>query len=289
MEKMDSQSQKRQKVSVVIGSGGIRALAALPLLEYLQSKNVQIDLLVGSGGGATLAALFAAGFPSNEIPQLMSKIFKGKLHEKIDFPSLFKILGLRSKPFTSPPAPYQSAPLHSCLQEIFKEKRIEELSIPLRIHTTTIPNCQSCSHSAGVVADCLYATNAQYPFLQPLLINGMWHGAGVSSAAIPLYTAVEENMDIIFVMGVRGDFDIKAEGLIEYVSNFFSRSCAVIQEDQITMAINMHQGEIVLFNVVFEKPVNLWDDNAADEILTAGRKTFEKRMEEIEDIIGLLT
>lgn len=288
MNQVDDQLKKRQKVSVAIGSGGMRALAALPLLEYLKSKDVQIDLLVGSGGGATLAALFAAGFSSTEIPPLMSKIFRKKLYETLDYSCLFKILGFRSKPFSSPPAPYKSTPLQSCLQDIFKEKRIEQLTTPLIIHTTSVPDSKPCSHRSGSLADCLCATNAIYPLLQPILIDDKWQGAGVSSSAIPIYTAVEEHMDVIFVVGVRGNFNIKAKGLIEYVSNFINRSNAIIQEDQITMSINMHQGEIVLLNVVFDQPINLWDGKAVNQVLAAGKKTLEMRLDEVDDIIGQL-
>ncbi len=282
------ETKPRPKVAVVLGSGGIRSLAALPVLEFLQTNKVPIDLIVGSGGGATLASLFAAGYSTHEIPQLMAQLFDHKLFDQMDYATSLKILGLRSAPFTSAPAPYQTHALKKQLAELFSDKRIEDLPYRLIIQATDMATGREVALSKGLLTDCVYASNVIYPFFPPIEIDNQWLAGGMFSAALPVITAVFQQMDIIFVVNANDELKMNADGLTEFVSNFLNRAFTNTQGRQTTLAISMHNGEMVMLNVAFEKTINLWDTHAVPEILAAGRKTFEKYAEEIKDLIANL-
>ncbi len=49
--------ERRPKVGVVIGSGGLKALSAIALFEFLNEAQIDIDLLVGCSGGGLMADL----------------------------------------------------------------------------------------------------------------------------------------------------------------------------------------------------------------------------------------
>jgi predicted acylesterase/phospholipase RssA len=49
-----SSVERRPKVGVVLGSGGIKPFSAIALFEFLDEMGIVVDLLVGcSGGGLT--------------------------------------------------------------------------------------------------------------------------------------------------------------------------------------------------------------------------------------------
>lgn len=277
------------KVGVVIGGGGIRALAALPMLDFLHLKKVPIDAIISTAGGAVLAALYAAGYSAEEIPQLMGEIFDRKLYDKFDYGMLLKIFGFTRQPFTSPPAPYKDTPLKKCLRGVFKEKRLETMPQRLFIQATDMGTGDAIALDKGLLSDCLYASNATYPFFPPIQLEERWLTSGLFTAALPLLTAVQQNLDLVFVIGFSDDISLSADNTIEYINNFFYRSCSSIQIRQTTLAISLHQGEAVLLNIGFEKSISLWDTHRIPEILAAGKKALAKHMDQIEEAINSLS
>ncbi len=282
--------KSRPKICIVIGSGGIRSLAALPILAHLQRKNVPIDLIIGSGGGATLAGLFAAGYPIQQIPKLMAKLFDPKVCKKLDYRQLAEILGLVSKTSNSPPAPFNNKMILSCLKGVFTEKRLENLPYHVIMQATEMSTGRSVSFEKGLIADCVYASNAMYPYFPPILIDDKWMAAGVHSAALPMSVAVHKRMDIILVVNVNDSLnEITADSLIDSSSSFFNRSSTHSQGREISLAISMHEGEALLMNVAFVKQINLWDIKYVDEIMQAGEKTLQNNVDEIDALTNLST
>lgn len=47
---------KKQKIGLVIGSGGIKALGIIPLFELLNEHHLEPDLLIGCSGGSVLSS-----------------------------------------------------------------------------------------------------------------------------------------------------------------------------------------------------------------------------------------
>lgn len=271
-------------LAVVLGAGGIRSLSALPLLEHLQKQKVAFDTLITTGGGAVLAALFSCGFSADEIPKLMSEIFDPRLYAKLDYPMVMKIFGLRTKPFTSPPAPYKNTALRGCLKDIFKDRRLEDLPHSVQISATDMATGSTVVLKKGLLADCLYASNTVYPFMGPIQQEGRWLAGGVFTEAIPIMTAVKQNIDVILVMSFNDERPIEANSFYEYVNTFFIRACTNTQARQTTLAISLHHGETVLLNVGFDKSISIWDNKCIPDILEAGRKTMARRIEEIDEV-----
>ena len=53
---------KRPRVALVLGSGGLKCAASLGLWRVLQRENIPIDMVVGCSGGSLFAASIALGF-----------------------------------------------------------------------------------------------------------------------------------------------------------------------------------------------------------------------------------
>jgi NTE family protein len=61
----------RPKIAVVIGGIGVRAVAAIPLFEFLDEVGIKADLLIGSSGGALMVAMRGAGYRTAEMRKLV--------------------------------------------------------------------------------------------------------------------------------------------------------------------------------------------------------------------------
>lgn len=280
--------EKRPSLAFVLGSGGIRSLAELPILQYVANKGIPIDVIFGSGGGAVLGALYACGYSFEEIPQLMASIFNRKLYQKVDLRTLLKILGLRRQPFRIPPAPYKADPILKEMKRIFGDRRLEDLPHKLKIQATDMATGSEITLSTGLVYEAVYVSNATYPFLPPLEIGGRCFASAVFTSAIPVIQAVQENHGIVIVISVNDTSPVTAKGLFENINTFFMRSCSSTQGEQAALAIDLHEGEVVLLNVKFSKSVNLWDKHAVTDILQYGHQLVTARKEEIDEVVDKL-
>lgn len=284
MDELLPQKQRRKKLGVVIGSGGIRSLAALPLLAHLRSKHILIDMIVGCGGGASLGALYGLGYDLGDIPALMQKMFNRNLMTRIDYPSLIKMLGVHLKPLSEPPALFKNDKLLKVYKEIFEDAQLEKCSPPLTIHASNLLTGMPVVLNSGPIAELVYASNSFYPFFRPIKWQQSWLSGGMFTAALPVITAVKANMDVILVIGVTDETQIPATGYVEYISSFLNRSATNIQSRQITLSISLHAGETVLMNIGFEKAINIWDTEALPQILLAGEATLVKFIDEIDHL-----
>ena len=85
----------RPKVGVVLGSGGIKALAGIPLFEFLRLADIKVDLLVGCSGGSIICGGIGAGFSPAEFRSLAIEILDRKLFERVDYRSILGIVSPR--------------------------------------------------------------------------------------------------------------------------------------------------------------------------------------------------
>lgn len=276
---------KKKKVGVVLGSGGIRALAALPFLEILQKIGVPIDLIVGSEGGAVMGALYSAGFPLEDIPRYMAEIYQRTSFGKINYYKLYKTLRAPLDPKDGPPGLLNNFPLKSRIEAIFKDIKIENLKTRTIIHATNMKNGSIVPLEEGSLTEAVYASNVVYPFLPPQFYKDQWLAGGMYTAVLPLMTAVNQQMDVIFAVSVNELEEVQQRGFIEHSCTLLNRTFASIQSPQVTLAISIHDGEIMMINVKFKKSIYLWDTHAIQDILEAGKTTVEKFAAEIDDIV----
>src|SRR5436190_16478281 len=83
--KLVPRSDARAKVGVVLGSGGIKAFAGIPLFEFLRQAEIEVDLLVGCSGGSVICGGMGAGFSPAEFRSLAFEMLDRKLFERMDY------------------------------------------------------------------------------------------------------------------------------------------------------------------------------------------------------------
>ena len=67
----DSKPKDRPSVALVLGGGGAKGFAEIPVLEMLEKMDIPIDIIVGTSFGSVVGGLYAAGY---SIPEIYSFI-----------------------------------------------------------------------------------------------------------------------------------------------------------------------------------------------------------------------
>ena len=173
------------RLRVVIGCGGIRPVATIPLIEFLDRQGVAIDEIIGCSGGGVVASLYGAGFDGRGIRATIAELLQRRLFTEFNATAPLTLLrGFgRGGPGTAMIRPYR---IQAMFRQVFGERRLEDLPRRLLLQATHFRQRSGVVLRQGPLADALYASTAAYPLLPPIRIDGQWLCDGAFSAPLPL-------------------------------------------------------------------------------------------------------
>lgn len=274
----------KKKIAVVLGGGGLKPYAALPLFTYLKEMNVEPDLLVGCSGGAIVASLIASGYSPGEILDN----FVPRIHKSLYKRNWRAILSFANLPFgkmdrTS--ALFDPDRLLNLLREFLGERKIEECTPRTIFQATDYLTGEGFSIEKGDLVTCVNASAALYPFFPPVQLGGKWLFDGGFSAPVPVLQTIKYGADIVIVVDFMEKIQPDPKGAYQtmmHISNLFAKT---IIAQQMALSIALHHSEIFYIKVNFERDISIWQTECIPEILEAGRLALEKSREELEFVL----
>ena len=284
--KNGSEKKNGPKIAVVIGSGGIKPMAAIPLFEFLDEAGIDIDLIVGCSGGAIVAGMRGIGYSSAEMKDLISQHLNKNLFSNVDYRTLLGIAKLPFGKFNKTSGILKPEKLKKVLHTIYKDKNIEDMKIKTLIQVTDVDTGEGVVLEKGNIADAVYGSAAQFPFFPPINVGNKWFVDGVYSAPLPVLEAIKRDMDVIIAVAIEQQVKLKSTSFIEYFHHFISRSYTSTQKKQMALAIDLHHHEIVILNVHFDEVINMWEIDKLPLIMETGRKVIDSRKEDILSAIN---
>jgi NTE family protein len=276
-----SSVERRPKVGVVLGSGGIKPFSAIALFEFLDEMGIVVDLLVGCSGGGLTAAARGAGFTPIQMRDLIGEFLAREAFSRVDYQTLLGLARLPFGRFDKEAGILKSDYVRQAFRDVFKDLRLEDLRPTTLLQTTDILTGQGVVLSRGSVADALCATTALFPLLPPVCIEGRWLVDGAYSSSVPVMEAVNHNMDVIIVFVTTTQIATEPGSFFEYFSNLISRTQTAHERREMALAIDLHHHEIVMVNVHFDQVIQMWDVEQVPVILEAGQKAMEWKKKEI--------
>lgn len=169
-----------KRVNLVLGGGALKGAAHIPLLEYLEKKNIKIHAISGTSAGALVGALYASGISPKEI----LKFF-------LETP-LFKYAWL---------SPFSNGMFNSMKYEKFFESKIkptfEELDIPLFVCATNMQKSKSVYFSEGDLYHKLLASCAVPGIFRPVELGGDLYSDGAVLDNFPIQPFVDDSTTMV--------------------------------------------------------------------------------------------
>ena len=276
-----SSVERRPKVGVVLGGGGLKCFAAIALFELLDEIEIEIDLLVGCSGGGLAAAARGAGFSPAEMRTLIDEFADREVFSSVDYRTLLGLAHLPFGRFDKGAGILKADRLRQAYQQVFKDLKLEDLRPTTLLQTTDILTGQGVVLSQGPVTDAICATTALFPLLPPVCIEGRWLIDGAYSSLVPVMEAVNHHMDVIIVFSTSTQSAANPGGFFEYFSNLINRTQIAHVRQEMALAIDLHHHEIVIVNVPFDQVIQMWDVEKVPVIMETGQKTVEQKKGEI--------
>jgi NTE family protein len=272
---------RKPKVGVVVGSGGIKAISSIPLYEFLDEAEIDVDLLIGCSGGSIFAGLWAVGNDAPEIRNIARGLWRRELFTKIDYKTLLSIAGLPFGRFDKKSGLVKPDVVQSTYKRVYGDHKLENLRMRTILQSTDVLTGESVMLNSGLLRDAVYASSAMFPVLPPIYFEGRWLMDGACCAPLPILEAVNEGMDVIIGISNEERTPDEPSNFIEYLMRTIGYQTSWLRRNQVALSVDLHHHEIVLINVVFDSKIGLRAVDKIPEILESGQKAVDKKKDEI--------
>jgi NTE family protein len=163
-------NKQKKNVSLALGGGGAKSFAHLGVIEVLQENNISIDHLATCSGGSIIGALIACGVSIEEI--------RSEFYQTVK-----KVNWLR--PRVNGKGFFSQQNVITILSKFCKEKKIEDLEIPISIVSTNLNNGKLKVFTDGNLIEAVCASSAFPGIYQPVEIDKQLYIDGGILNSIP--------------------------------------------------------------------------------------------------------
>lgn len=254
---------KQKKVSLVLGAGSARGLAHIGVIQVLEENNIPVDLIVGSSMGAMVGGIYACGADIKMLGRMLHHMDMNILFD-VKIPRMGFIAGNK---------------INSFLSLLTKNKKFEDLNLPLAMVATDLISGQEIVLREGSIAEAIRASISIPGVFYPVKRDGMVLVDGAVLNRLPIETA--RTLGAATIVAVDVSF---GEGKKVVVNNAL---------DVIMTALDLMQKQH--FDLIYEKADILIqpevgnfsprDFNRARELIELGRKATEDKLEEIKGVL----
>ena len=200
----------KPKVGIALSGGAVRGLSHIGILKVLEREKVYINFIAGTSIGALIGALYASGIKIDEIEQIVKT---AKWRELVDFtiPKIGLIAGKKVEDY---------------IKKILKNKKFEELSIPLSIVATDLNTGEKIIFNTGDVIKAIRASISVPGIFEPILDNNSIFVDGGLVDPIPVDIVKGMGADIVIAVDLtidpnQADLVVKKEE--SAMTQFFER------------------------------------------------------------------
>lgn len=272
------QINTRPKLAVVVGSGGVRSIAALGMVEVLTREGVAPDLIVGCSAGALFGALISLGHAANEAVQIATSLWTSEVTNQRRWRAIPKMVWPRLGRFDADFAMRDDRLILARLRTAFGETRLENLRLPLRVTATDAATGDAVVIRQGGLVDALRASIAMPFMFSPQLIEGRRVIDGFVSDPLPVSAASDARavialgFDAPMPYVVNGPSRLLAQVTSSMTNNLMHARLAAARSDGMRLLRVTPQ---------LKRRVGLFDTDAMPDLVEEGRRATELMLPEI--------
>jgi len=274
----------KKRISLVIGSGGIKCAAAAGLWRVLKSENIEVDSVVGCSGGSMYAALIANHVPEKDMEEWSRKLWTSDIMQ--GYTESLKASKDGSLRFNERSGLVDDSVMNKKLQDIYGAWEFSDLKMPFKVVATELQTGEKVTLSEGSVFDAIRASLAIPIIFPPWEVDGRLLIDGAASDPLPIDVAIQDGADIIIAMGFP----------LDYRARF--RSMTAVQEQLNSIYINniltstyafynlAHHAEIFPVIPEFDGPVSMFDVDKIPDVIEQGAEAARKQLPHIKRLLA---
>lgn len=264
-------AKRRPKLALVVGSGGMKCVAAIGMWKVLQREGIQPDLVVGCSGGSLYTASMALGMDALEAERVSPRMWDG-LFKRFHFRSLLRGLLPHRLGGSERIGLIDDRAVAANMRELYGDATFADARIPLHIAATDLHTGERVDISSGRVADAVRASIAMPLLLRPWPVNGRLLVDGGVSDPLPISVAIREGADIILAMGFETPPPERLDSLLGAAGQSISTAINHLLRSTYAFYSAVHHAEIIPIMPSFDRPVGIGDSHQIPYIIEQGER-----------------
>lgn len=267
--------QRRPRLALVVGSGGIKCVAAVGMWKVLQREGIRPDLVVGCSGGSLYTASMALGMDANEAERVSHHMWDG-LFKRVHYRSVLRGLLPRRFGGSERIGLIDDRAVAANMRDLYGDATFADTRIPLHIAATDLHSGEKVDIVSGRVADAVRASIAMPLLLRPWPVGGRLLIDGGASDPLPISVAIREGADIILAMGFETPPVERLDSLIGVAGQSISTTINHLLRATYAFYSAVHHAEIIPIMPTFDQPIGVSDTHLIPHIIEQGeRATLE--------------
>ena len=182
------------RLAFVLGSGGVRSIAALGIASRLAREGIRPDLVVGCSSGALFGAQIARGMHGEEAMRLATTLWSEELTQQRRWRAYLQLIAPKLAGFSSGFALRDDRLIAERITNAFGDVQLEQLPTPLRVAATDAATGEPVVLTQGRLVDALRASMAVPIIFPSVCIGGRHLVDGVLSDPLPIAAAADSRV-----------------------------------------------------------------------------------------------
>ena len=261
--------------ALVLGSGGVRSIAALGMAEVLAREGIVPDVIVGCSAGAMFGALIAAGHDAAEAVRIATTLWSADITRKRRWRAIPQMLWPRLCGFDADFALRDDRPVLARLDQAFGDVRLEDLRIPLRVTAVDVATGTLVVLKRGSVVEALRAAVALPFMFAAVKIDGRRLIDGFVADPLPVSAASDAHS--VLALGFASPMPHRVDRPTRMLAQITSAMTNNLVEARLAAAVAGGQRLITLMPAL-DRRVGLFDTAAMPYLVDAGRRATEARL-----------
>jgi NTE family protein len=268
----------RPRLALVLGSGGVRSVAALGIAGVLAREGLKPDLIVGCSSGALFGACIASGMNDEQSLKAAMSLWSPELTKRKNWRAYAQLVLPRAFGFGADFGLRDSRLILERIQQAFGNAQIEKLPTPLRVVATEAASGDRAVLLRGPLAPALLASMA-VPFIFPSVdVEGRRLTDGVISDPLPVSAA--HDAQAVIALGFVGAMPRRINTPGRLVAQASTAMINNLQRAQLRAAYAAGQ-RLLNMELQLDRRIGLWETAAMPRIFEAGQRAAEARLPEI--------
>lgn len=276
----------KKRISLVIGSGGVKCAAAIGLWQVLQEADIQVDSVVGCSGGSMYGALIANDLSGEQMLEWSSLLWTKDVMQ--GYTESLKASKDGSLRFTERSGLVDDSFLNNNLQKVYGEWNFSDLKLPLKVVATDFLTGEKVTLSEGNVFDAIRASVAIPIIFPPWEVDGRLLIDGAASDPLPIDVAIQDGADIIIAMGFTLDFRARFRSMTavqEHLNSIYMNNILTSTYSFYNLA---HHAEIFPVIPEFDGSVSMFDVDKLPDVVERGEQAARKQLPHIKKLLASL-
>jgi NTE family protein len=273
-----SKSSTAPRLALVLGSGGVRSIAAIGIAERLAHEGIVPDLVVGCSSGALFGATIASGMTTRDAFRSATDLWSAELTQQRRWRSYLQLVAPRLAGFGAGFSLRDDRLIAERITRAFGERQLQELPTPLRVVATDAASGQAVVLQQGSLVRALRASMA-VPFIFPSVeVDGRRLVDGVISDPLPLSAAADAQ--VIVALGFHGAMPRRVDRASRLVAQTSTTLINNLMQARVEAAQARGQ-RVIHISLELDRRIGLWDTAAMPALFEAGRRAAAARLGDI--------